>query len=90
MTIVLWFLFSLFLGFALHNIHAFHSRLSLFIFFQIKINKKKRKKKEANYVLHYFFLVFENKVGHFIFTYHVFCILSSFDELTYCTLLVEA
>ena len=59
----------------------------LCLFFQIK---KKGKKKEANYVLHYFFLVFENKVGHFIFTYHVFCILSSFDELTYCTLLVEA
>ena len=33
-TIVLWFLFSLFLGFALHNIHAFHSRLFLFIFFK--------------------------------------------------------
>ena len=27
MTIVFWFLFSLFLGFALHNIHAFHFKL---------------------------------------------------------------
>ena len=45
------FFFSLFLGFALHNIHTFHSRLYLFIFFQIK---KKGKKKEENYVLHYF------------------------------------
>ena len=30
--IVLWFLFTLFLGFALHNIHAFHSRFFIFIF----------------------------------------------------------
>ena len=42
-TIVFWFLFSLFLEFALHNIHAFHSRLSLFIFFQIKKKGRKRK-----------------------------------------------
>ena len=42
-TIVFWFLFSLFLEFALHNIHAFHFRLSLFIFFQIKKKGKKRK-----------------------------------------------
>ena len=67
-TIVLWFLFSLFLGFALHNIHAFHSRSFLFIFFPNNNNNKKgRKKKEANCVLHYF-LSFENKVGQFIFT----------------------
>ena len=35
-TIFLWFLFSLFLGFALHNIHAFHSRLFLFSFLKKK------------------------------------------------------
>ena len=46
-TIVLcWFLFSLFLGFALHNIYEFHSRS--FCYFL------KKKKKEAKCVLHYF------------------------------------
>ena len=49
---------------------------------------KKRKKNEANCVLHYF-LGFGNKVGQSIFTEHAFCILFSFDELTYYTLLVE-
>ena len=50
-TIVLWFLFSLFLGFALHNIHAFHLRLFLFFFvlfcffFCFLFPLKKRKKK---------------------------------------------
>ena len=73
MTIVLWFLFSLFLGFALHNIHAFHSRLFfvfvlfLFFFFFFFVLIKKRKKKETNFVLHYF-LGFENKVSQSIFT----------------------
>ena len=33
--------------------------------------------------------VFENKVGQFIFTCHVCCTLFSFDELIYCTSLVE-
>ena len=53
------FLFSLFLGFALHNIHVFHSRLVLLF------RKKKKKKKEAKCVMHYF-LGFEIKVGQFI------------------------
>ena len=35
-----WFLFSLFLGFALHNIHASYFRLFLFSFYKIKKNKK--------------------------------------------------
>ena len=39
------FFFPLFLGFALHNIHAFHSRLFLFIFFKFK-KKKGRKRKQ--------------------------------------------
>ena len=34
MIIVLWFLFTLFLGFALHTIHAFHSRFFIFIFYE--------------------------------------------------------
>ena len=45
-TIVLWFLFSLFLGFALYNIYAFHSMLFLVDFFQIKKKKKGRKRKQ--------------------------------------------
>ena len=49
MTIVLCSLvfvfFLLFLGFALHNIHAFHSR-----YFYFYNNNKKRKEKEANCV----------------------------------------
>ena len=51
-------LFSLFLGFALHKIHAFHSRLFCYL---------KKKTKEAKCVLHYFF-GFEIKDGQFIFT----------------------
>ena len=53
------FLFSSFLGFALYNIQAFHSRW--FCYFLLY------KKKEAKCVLHYF-LGFEIKVGQFIFT----------------------
>ena len=39
------FFFFFFLGFALHNIHAFHSRYNN--------NTKKKEKKEANFVLYY-------------------------------------
>ena len=58
--------FFLFLGFALHNIHAFHSRC----FFLIKIFYKKKKKKEGkgSKLFCTILLVFENKVGQFIFT----------------------
>ena len=63
-TFILWFLFSLFLGFALHNIHAFHFRLSLFIFF--------KKKKEANYVLHYFSWFWKKSWS---FYFHITCLL---------------
>ena len=39
------FFFPLFLGFALHNIHAFHARLFFIYFFKkIKINKKRKEK----------------------------------------------
>ena len=55
-TIFLWFLFSLFLGFALHNIHAFHSRLSLFIFFKKKKKKKGRKRKQIVFCTIFLFL----------------------------------
>ena len=83
------FLFSLFLGFALHNIHAFHSRSFLFIFFPNNNNNKKgRKKKEANCVLHYFSWFW--KQGWSIYSYTTcLCTLFSLDELIYCTLLVK-
>ena len=68
-TIVLWFLcFSfLSLGFALHYIHAFHSRC-FFLFNIKKKGGKKGKKKEAHYCSCTILFVFENKVGQFIFT----------------------
>ena len=53
--------FFLFLGFALHNIHAFHSRCFYLI-------KKKRGRKRKQIVVCTILLVFENKVGQFIFT----------------------
>ena len=62
MTIILWFLFSLFLGFALHNIHVFHSRMFLFSFYIVIIIKMKQ------IVFCIYFLGIENKVGQFIFT----------------------
>ena len=62
--VLLVFVFFLFLGLALHNIHAFHSRIVFVSSFQ---KKKKKGKKEAKCVLHYF-LGFEIKVGQFIFT----------------------
>ena len=50
MTILLCcFLFSLFLGFALHHSHAFHARLFLLILFKKKKKQKqKQKKKKEN------------------------------------------
>ena len=57
------FLFSLFLGFALHNIHAFHSRIVF-----VSSLQKKRKKKGNKMCFALFFFGFEIKVGQFIFT----------------------
>ena len=68
-TIVLWFLFSLFLGFALHNIHVFHSRLSLFIF----SNKKKREEKGSKLCFALFFFGFWKQGWSFYF--HISCLL---------------
>ena len=52
----LLFLFSLFLflGLSLYNIHAFHSRIVFVSSFHIKKTLKKKRKKEAKCVLHYF------------------------------------
>ena len=57
----------LFLGFALHNIHAFQSRY--FYLYKIKKEKKKKGKgKGSKLCFCTIFFVFENKVGQFIFT----------------------
>ena len=62
----LLFCFLCFLiGFALHNIHAFHTRL--FLLFFIIINKKKGGKGKKN-VFCIIFLGFEIKVDHIFFT----------------------
>ena len=52
--------------------------------------EKKGRKKEAHYCSCTILFVFENKVGQFIFTWHIYCTLFNFDELIYCTSLVEA
>ena len=63
------FSFSLFLGFALHNIYAFHARLFLLILFKIKKQKTKKKGgKGRKNMFCIIFLGFEIKVGHIIFT----------------------
>ena len=76
------FCFSLLLGFALHYIHAFHSRL-VFNFFN-----SKKKKKEANCVLHLFSWHWNQGWSIYL---HIACLctLFSLDELIYCTLLVK-
>ena len=61
----LLFLFSLFLGFALHNIHAFYTRLFLLFFYN---NKKKKRGKGKQNVFCIISLGFEIKVDHIIFT----------------------
>ena len=86
-TIVLWFLcFSfLSLGFALHYIHAFHSRCFLF---NIKIQKEGKWKHII--VLALFSLFLKTRLVN-LFSHGIsFCTLFSFDELIYYTLLVKA
>ena len=60
----LLFCFFLFLGFALHNIYAFHDRLFWLLFSKIKIKRGKGSKN----VFCIIFLGFEIKVDHIIFT----------------------
>ena len=83
-TIVLWFLFSLFLGFALHYIHAFYSRLFFILF---KLKKEEEKRKQIMF-LHLF--SWHWKQGWLIYL-HITCLCTLFssDELIYCTLLVK-
>ena len=91
-AIVLWFLcFSfLSLGFALHYIHAFHSRC---FFYYLILKKKKKERKESKrkhiIVLALFSLFLKTRLVN-LFSHDMFCcILFSFDELIYCTSLVE-
>ena len=60
------FCFSLFLGFALHNIHAFHSKLFLFFLFKLK----KGEKKEANCVSTLIFLASKTRLVN-LFTHNM-------------------
>ena len=79
--------FLCFLGFALHNIHTFYSRLFLLFLFKKKKKKQnKTKKKEAKCVLHYLSWIW-NKSWPIYFYITSVCTLFSFDELIYCTLL---
>ena len=72
------FSFSLFLGFALHNIYAFHARLFLLILFKIKKKNKKQKKrgeKEGKICFALFFLDLKSRLAilslHNMFMYLV-------------------
>ena len=80
------FLF-LFLGFALHNIHAFNDTVFCYSF-QTPPPPKKRKGKGRKNVFYIIFLVLIVKVGHIIFTYHVYLPCLAWMSLFYCTLLV--
>ena len=85
-TFVLWFLcffFLLPLGVALHFI------LGVFLFYIYIYIYKRKEGKWSTLCSCTILFVFENKVGQFIFTCHVSCTLFSFDELIYCTWLVE-
>ena len=73
----LLFLFSLFLGFALHNIHAFHAWLFQLILF--KIIKKKKKEKEGKICFALFFLDLKLRLA--TLSLHNLCTLFSLDEL---------
>ena len=89
-TIVLcWFLFSLFLGVALHNIHAFHSRFFCFVI-SLQNKKVKKKREKGSKMCFALFSWIWNQGWPIYFYITCLCTLFSLDELTYCTLLVEA
>ena len=54
--------FSLFLGFVLHNIHAFHTRLFLLILFKKK-TKKKKEEREGKICFALFFLDLKSRLA---------------------------
>ena len=87
----LLFLFYLFLGFALHNIHAFHARLFLLLFSpKKKKNKNKNKnknktkqkmrKRKEKCVLHYFSWIWNQGWPYYLYI-TCLCILFSLDKL---------
>ena len=76
----LLFLFSLFLGFALHNIHAFHARLFLLLFSKIKNKKNKKGKRNEKCVLHYFSWIWNQGWPYYLYI-TCLCTLFSLDEL---------
>ena len=89
-TIVLWFLcFSfLSLGFALHYIHAFHSKF--FFLFNIKKKRERRERKRKHIIVLALFSLFLKKRLVNLFSHDMFCCtLFSFDKLIYCTVLVK-
>ena len=71
----LLFLFSLFLEFALHNIHEFHARLFLLILFKKKKKKKRKKENEGKMCFALFFLDLKSRLAilslHNMFIYFV-------------------
>ena len=68
------FFFSFFLGFALHNIHAFHSMLFLFSFYKIKNKKIKNKKGKKKQIMFLYYLLSFWKQGWSIY-FHITCLL---------------
>ena len=72
MTIALCFaLFSLFLGFALHNIHTFHSRLFCYFFNLKKKERKKEKRKRKQNVFCIIFLDLKSRLAN-LFLHNMF------------------
>ena len=69
-------LFSLFLGFSLHSIHAFHTRLFLLFFSK----KKKMRKRKEKCVLHYFSWIWNQGWPYYLYI-TCLCTLFSLDEL---------
>ena len=71
----LLFLFSLFLEFALHNIHEFHARLFLLILFKKKKKEKRKKENEGKMCFALFFLDLKSRLAilslHNMFIYFV-------------------
>ena len=85
--------FLLSLGFALHYIHAIHSRCFFYLIYKKKIKNKKGKglKEKGSTLLFLQFSLFLKTRLVNLFSHDMFCYtLFSFDELIYCTLLVKA
>ena len=75
---LLFFFLCFLLGFALHNIHASHTKLFLLFFIMKKI-KKRRKRKEKG-VLHYFSWIWNQGWPYYLYITFL-CTLFNLDEL---------